>query len=371
MSGPYVVTDFRPNDVATYAMNLLYRDADKPHFANVVIKGGGDATSAARAVFETGETDFAWNLQLAPDVLDQMMAKGRGDPVTAFGSAVEYVFLNQTDPDPALNALRSTVEGGEHPILADIDVRHALSLAIDRPVLAEALYGPLGKPTCNIVPAPAQYVSTANDECLTQDVDRAKALLTEAGWVDTDGDGIRDKDGRKLSLLFTTTTSGVRQDTQGILKQWWQDIGAEVELRNVAGSVFFGGDAGNPDTRQKFFADIEMYTDNSKGTDQESFLAKWTCASIPSPSNQWQGSNVQRFCSPEYDALAEKLRETDGLEARTAVAREMNDILAQSFTMLPIVHRGNISGKAKSLDGPRMNNWDSELWNIADWSRVD
>lgn len=367
-TGPYVVKDFKPNDVVSYAMNPLYRVADKPHFASVTIKGGGDAMSSARAVFETGEADYAWNLQLAPDVFAQLAQSGKARPVTAYGSMVEYLFLNLSDPAAGLGDKRSTLAGGANPILGDIRVRKALSLPIDRALIAEALYGEQGKPTCNIVPAPAQYVSSANDACLTPDVEAAKALLDEAGWK-PGPDGIREKDGQKLSLSFVTSTSGVRQDTQVLLKQTWQELGVEVGLRNVSGSVFFGGDAGNPDTRQKFPADIEMYTDNSKGLDQEAFLGKWLCAAIPSPETQWQGSNVARYCDAGYDALAARLRGTDGLEARAEIAREMNDMLVQSYATIPLVHRGNVSAAVMSLEGVTMNPWDSELSSVADWSR--
>lgn len=368
-TGPYMVKDFKPNDVAIYTVNPTFRETDKPHFANVTIKGGGDAMSSARAVFNTGEADYGWNLQLAPDVFESLVAEGKARPVTAFGSMVEYLFLNLTDASAELGDKRSTAEGGPNKFLSDIRVRQALSLAIDRTEIAEVLYATQGEPTCNVVPAPAQYVSTANDACLTPDIDKANALLDEAGWA-MGGDGIREKDGQKLKMSFLTATSGVRQDTQAMLKQSWKAIGVDVDLRNVSGSVFFGGDAGNPDTRQKFYADIEMYTDNSKGTDQESFLAKWTCAAIPSPATQWQGSNMPRYCSEDYDALAKTFKQTGTIEARADVARKMNDMLVQSYTVIPLVHRGNVSGAVMSLQGNTMNPWDSELWDIANWSRT-
>lgn len=368
-TGPYVVKEFKPNDVAVFAMNPAFRDTDKPHFSSVTIKGGGDAMSAARAVFDTDEADYAWNLQLSPDVFEQLTSAGKARPVTAFGSMVEYLFLNLTDPSAELGDKRSTVEGGANKFLSDIRVRKALSLAIDRGEIAEVLYGEQGEPTCNVVPAPSQYVSKANDGCLTPDVEQAKALLDEAGWK-PGADGIREKDGLKLKLSFLTSTSGVRQDTQAMLKQSWKAIGVDVDLRNVSGSVFFGGDAGNPDTRQKFYADIEMYTDNSKGLDQESYLSKWTCAAIPSPETQWQGSNMPRYCSQDYDALAKTFRQTDTIEARADLARKMNDMLVQSYTVIPLIHRGNVSAAVKSLQGNAMNPWDSELWDIADWSRA-
>lgn len=202
-------------------------------------KGGGDAMSAARAVFETGETDYAWNLMLAPDVLAKLTSTGKAKPVTAYGSMVEYLFLNLTDPSSDLGDKRSTVAGGPNKILSDIRVRKALSLAMDRGEIAEVLYGDQGKATCNVVPAPAQYVSTANDCCLKPDVAAAKALLDEAGWK-PGADGIREKAGQKLMLSFLTSTSGVRQDTQAMLKEYWKVLGVSVDLRNVSASVFFG-----------------------------------------------------------------------------------------------------------------------------------
>lgn len=47
----------------------------------------------------------------------------------------------------------------------------------------------------------------------------------------------------------------------------------------------------------------------------------------------------------------------------------MNDMLIQEYTMIPLIHRGSVSAHSLKLKGVRMNAWDSELWNIADWSR--
>jgi peptide/nickel transport system substrate-binding protein len=135
--------------------------------------------------------------------------------------------------------------------------------------------------------------------------------------------------------------------------------------------VFFGGDPASPDTFQKFFADVEMYTNNFSGVDPEAYMANWRCSEIPSPSSQWQGSNMQRFCDPAYDALVTEMSSTASLEDRGRMAREMNDMLVQSYSIIPLIHRGGVSAHANSLDGIRMSDWDSELWNIKDWSRAD
>ena len=369
-TGPFVVTDFRPNDVITMAANPNYRDPSKPAFATLTFKGGGDAAGAGRAVMETGEFDYAWNLQLAPDVLAKMAEGGKGVPIAAFGTLVERIEMNLTNPSPDLpEGERSTV-AHPHPILSDFKVRKALSMAIDRELLVEVGYGQAGRPTCNVVPAPALYASD-NTECLTQDLEGAKALLEEAGWTDSDGDGVRDKDAMKLSLLYQTSTNAVRQDFQALIKDWWSQIGVETELRNIDASVFFGGDPGSPDTFEKFYADVEMYANNFDGTDPQSYLAGYRCERIPSPATQWQGENINRFCSEEYDALVDELGRTGELDKRGELAKKLNDMLTKdTMTIVPLVDRGRVSAHSTTLGGVILNTWDSELWNVADWYRI-
>ncbi|MDP2738326.1 MAG: peptide ABC transporter substrate-binding protein [Pseudorhodobacter sp.] len=368
-TGPFVVTEFKTNDTIQYAANPNYRDPMKPAFATVNFKGGGDAQAAARAVLETGEFDYAWNLQLAPDVLAGMAAAGKGHVINAFGTLVERIEMNMTDPDPALaEGERSTVMH-PHPILSDIRVREALSKAIDRNLLVEVGYGPAGRATCNLVPAPELFASD-NTGCIAQDMAGAKALLDEAGWV-PGADGVREKDGRRLHLLYQSSTNAVRQDFQALIKGWWNELGVEVELKNVDASVFFGGDPGSPDTFQKFYADVEMYANNFDGSDPEPYLAQYTCAKAPGPDSQWQGENINRFCDPAYDAMVAELGGTGEMAKRGELARKLNDMLTKdSFVVVPLVDRGRNSGQAESLGGVVLNTWDSELWNVSDWFRV-
>ncbi len=372
-TGPYRVVEFRANDVAVYEANENYREADKPAFARVTLKGGGDAASAARAVLETGEMDYAWNLQVEPEILAQMEAAGRGEVVSSFGTSMERILLNQTNPDSSLGDDRSEYMDGNnpHPFLSDSIVRQAMSMAIDRSILTEIGYGAAGRPTCNVLPAPEVYASTANDACLPQDLEGAKALLDEAGIVDSDGDGVREKDGVPLRVLYQTSTNSVRQATQALVKQWWDELGIATELRNIDAAVFFGNDISSPDTYGKFFADVEMYTNNFAGTDPEAYMADYTCAEVAGMDNQWLGSNHPRWCEPDYDALAAQLAETVGIEARAEIVKQMNDMIVQNYVVIPLIHRGDVSAKATTLEGVLMNSWDSELWNIADWTRAE
>jgi peptide/nickel transport system substrate-binding protein len=369
-TGPFVVTDFKPNDVIQLSANENFRVEGKPAFASVTFKGGGSAEASGRAVMETGEFDYGWNLQLAPDVIAKMAEAGKGVPVSAFGALVERLEMNLTNPSPDLPPETRATVAEPHPFLSNGDVRKALSIAIDRELLVEVGYGDAGRPTCNLVPAPAIYASD-NTECLTQDLDGARALLDGAGWTDTDGDGIRDKDGVKMSILYQTSTNAVRQDFQALIKQWWEEIGVEVELRNLDGSVFFGGDPGSPDTFQKFYADVEMYANVFDGTDPQAYLAAYRCGNEPKPSSQWQGENINRFCDPEYDKLINQLATTGDLEERGKIARKMNDMLTkESNTIVPLVDRGRVSGHSVTLGGVQLNVFDSELWNAADWYRI-
>lgn len=369
-TGPFRVTEFRTNDVIQLEANPNYRDPAKPAFATMTLKGGGDAEAAGRAVLETGEFDYAWNLQLAPSVIQGMVAAGKGQAISGFGTLVERIEMNLTDPSPELPEGERSTAMHPHPFLSDVRVRKALSMAIDRALLVEVGYGQAGRPTCNIVPAPAVYASD-NTDCLTQDIEGAKALLEEAGWTDSDGDGIRDKDGKKLSILYQTSTNAVRQDFQALIKQWWSEIGVETELKNISADVYFGSDPNSPDTFQKFYADVEMYANNFDGTDPEAYLAAYTCDKAPRPETQWQGENINRFCDPAYDALVAELGRTGEISKRGEIAKKLNDMLTKdSYVIVPLVDRGRVSAHSNTLGGVILNTWDSELWNAADWFRI-
>ena len=367
-TGPFVVTDFRTNDVIQLVANENYREAGKPAFASMTFKGGGDATAAGRAVMETGEFDYAWNLQLAPDVIASMEAGGMGTPVAGFGPLVERIMLNQTNPDQSLSAEERSVIR-PHPFLGDPAVYKAMSLAIDRPLLVEVGYGQAGKVTCNWIPAPAA-VNSDTFTCDVQDIAGANAMLDAAGYLDTDGDGVREANGVPMAILYQTSTNAVRQDFQALIKEWWSEIGIDAELRNIDSSVFFGGDPGSPDTFQKFYADVEMYANTFNGTDPQAYLGNGLCANAPSPATQWQGENISRFCDEGYDALYAQLTSTADADERASISRQLNDIIVAQGGMIPLVHRGRLSAHATSLGGVDLNVWDSELWNAADWYRT-
>ncbi|MEN9935442.1 MAG: hypothetical protein RLZZ387_2021 [Chloroflexota bacterium] len=365
-TGAWQVKDFMPGDVVVYERNANYRDAANVFFDEVEIKGGGDATTAARAVCETGEVDFAWNLQVQKAVLEPILAAGQCDPVVSGSFGIERVVLNFANPDPALGEKRAEPDQ-PHWAFSDLKVRQAVAKAIDRAAIAEQLYGPTGSVTCNILTQPVEYAST-NLTC-ERDVEGAKALLDEAGWVVPEGSSIREKDGKKLVLSFSTSINPLRQGEQAIIKANLAEVGIQVDLKAIDAGVFFGGDPGNPDTLNKMYVDMQMYTNSNTNPDPTGYFDGWSCANVNSAANQWQGGNDGRYCSEEYDAALAQLKTTLDPEQRIELFIQLNDILVNDGAVIPLIDRTTPQGKSKALNGPTGSTFDSQLWNIATWSK--
>ncbi len=370
-TGPYRIIDFQTNEEAIYERNPFYR-GPTPYFDRVFFKGGGEAIDAAGAVMEKGEADYAWNLQVEPETLVRMEAAGLGELVVAYSSLVERIVVNQTNPDPALGDNRSEYLDGQnpHPFLTYMPIPQAMSMAIDRGLISEQLYGFSAEPTCNVITGPPKYVSTANEGCLTQDITGANKLLDDSGVLDTDGDGIREYDGVPLRITYQTSVNAVRQNTQAMIRDWWSQIGIETELLQHDASLFFGGDpvADKDASLRRFFADVQMYA-NGSGIDPQQYLSGALCKHIQTRDNNWAFDNSARSCDPEYDELFAQLEQTQIGPEREALAKRLHDIYVQNYFEIPLVERGFVSAHLNTLKGVRINGWDSELWNIAEWRR--
>lgn len=372
-TGPYIAADFRAGDSVRYEFNPQYRGAGvgQPYFREIVLQGGGDAIQAARSVLELDEADYAWNLQVEPDTLAAIADGGSGVVVSGFSTNVERLLLNQTNPDAGLGGLRSEYADGTnpHPFLTDPVVGRALSLAIDRSALVRIGYGDLGgRPTCNVWPVPGQ-ASRNNDECLVQNLELANSILDDAGIVDSDGDGVRERDGVPLKVLLQTSTNAVRQATQEHIKAWWAEIGVEAELKHINASVFFGDDPNSPDTAGKFYADVQMYTTGGSSSDAEGYLVSWTSGEIARAANSFRGSNSERFSSDEFDRLHRELRTAFDPDKRQQITIALNDLLVQSYATIPLIHRGSVAAYGNDIEGFHVNGWDSDLWNLEAWTR--
>ncbi|MBE9138415.1 peptide ABC transporter substrate-binding protein [Nodosilinea sp. LEGE 07088] len=366
-TGPYRVVSFTPGDVIVYEANPNYREADQLAFSRVELKGGGDATSAARAVLQTGDVDYANNLQVEAAILEQLEAAGQGEVVANFGSLVERIIFNFSDPNQATADGETSSVEFPHPFFSDPQVRQAVNLAIDRDTIATQLYGPTGQPTTNFLVAPGPYAS--ENTSYDYDLEAAAALLDAAGWVDSNGNGTRDKDGQEMAVVFQTSVNPVRQKTQEIVKQSLEQIGIGVELKSIDASVYFSGDPASRETLDRFQADLQMFATGNTNPDPGSYMQTYTCDEIAQKANNWSKSNYARYCNPEFDALWQQAAATLDPQVRQELFVQMNDLLIEEAAVMPIVHRADVSGVSNQLEGINLTPWDLSTWNIADWKR--
>ncbi len=364
-TGPYQVTTFKSGDVVVYEPNPHYRAPLA--FERIELKGGGDAASAARAVMQTGDADFAYNIQVEAPILKQLETGGQGQFVTSFGSLAERILFNFTDPNQTADSgERSSVEF-PHPFFNDAKVRQAFSLAIDRDTIADQLYGPAGQGTVNFLVSPEIYRSANTSYGF--DLDQANQLLDQAGWVDSNNNGTRDRNGTEMQVLFITSVNPVRQKTQEIIKQNLAAIGVGTELRSLDPAVYFSGDPASEDTVEHFYADLQMFATGNTNPDPAAYLKTYTCDEISQKENNWSGQNYSRYCNPDYDKLWQQSTTELDNKKRTALLIQMNDTLIEDYAVLPIVHRADIDAVSDRITGIELTPWDLHTWNIADWKR--
>jgi peptide/nickel transport system substrate-binding protein len=337
---------------------------NRPHFDTIEMKGGGDAVSAARAVLQTGEYDFAWNMQVEDEILLRLEKGGRGRVEITPGGAIEHIQLNTTDPWTEVDGERSSAKT-KHPLLSDPAVRQAFAMLVDRASVQDHIYGRTGIATGNFLNNPERFRS--KNTKWEFNVEKANQLLEQAGWK-RGPDGVRAKDGKKLKLVYQTSINAPRQKNQAIVKQACQKAGIDLELKSVTASVYFSSDVGNPDTYTKFYCDIQMYTTTMTQPDPELFMNQFVSWEICSKENKWQGRNITRWLSEEYDrAFHAAEGELDPVK-RAALFIRMNDLACGSQAVIPIVNRPKVSAVSHKLH-LSISSWDNDLWNLRDWYR--
>ena len=364
-TGPYKFVDFKPGDSIKAEMNTSYHVATRPFFDTLEMKGGGDSISATRAVIQTGEYDFCWNVQVEDDILRRMEQGGKGRVDIAEAGNIEHVQCNQTDPWTEVDGERSSLKT-HHPFLVDPAVRQALNLLVDRASIHEQIYGRLGRTSANFLNAPSRFHS--KNMKWEFNVDKASQILEAAGWK-KGADGIRAKDGKKLKMVFQTSINQPRQKTQAIIKQAAAKAGIDIEIKSVVASVYFSSDVANSDTYTKFYTDIQMYTTTMGSPDPEVFMNQFTTAEVATKENKWQGRNIPRWRNEEYDKVFKAAEaELDPIK-RGALFIKMNDLVIQGGTVIPVLWRSVISAASHKLKNTDITGWDSNFWNLRNWYR--
>ena len=365
-TGPYRFLDFKPGDLVKGERNPAYHLASRPYFDTIEMKGGGDAVSAARAVIQTGEYDYAWNMQVEDEILIRLENGGnaRGRVEIVPGGNIEHIELNSTDPWTEVEGERSSIKT-KHPLFSDPAVRQALALLVDRASVETHIYGRTGVATGNFINNPHRFVS--KNTKWEFNVGKANQLLDEAGWQ-RGPDGIRGKDGKKLKLVFQTSINAPRQKTQAIVKQACQKAGIDVELKSVTSSVYFSSDVANPDTYAKFYADLQMFTTTMGEPDPEVFMRQFASWEVASKENKWQGRNITRWRSDEYDKKFQAAGSELDPVKRAALFIAANDLVVGDGAVIPVVYRPRVSAMSHQLRAS-LSGWDNDMWDLRNWYR--
>jgi ABC-type transport system substrate-binding protein len=249
----------------------------------------------------------------------ELEQRGSTQVAVVHGPAWEQLIFNLYAP----TTFASNSRAQPHPILSDVRVRQAIAYAVDRQALIDSVYG--GKSfvlnEARVFPNHPLYASNTQITLYAFDPERAGALLEQAGWVDTDDDGIREcqgcasgaEEGSPLSLTYRTTSSPLRDQVVTQVQDNLNAVGFDIGVELLPREVFFGDATGlivgDFDIGQ--FAEL---TGVDPGGERQ-----YGCEWVPSPDNGWYGENYSGWCNEQADqALLEASRSLRVDERRAA-----------------------------------------------------
>ena len=354
-TGPFRITEFKSADHITAERNPSYREPGKPYLDRIIFRSV-PSREVALAQLKAGEVGAMWNLLEAqlPELQRQTDVNVRA--VTS--PTVERLEFNLARPanpaDPAV----------PHPVLGDVNMRHALVLATPKKQFVDKLLD--GKAT---VAQSTLSIGWAAPNDVHQDgynPARAKQLLDRAGWI-PGADGIRVRNGVRASLRITTTTGDkIREEIEQVLIDEWRQIGVALEVSNVPSSVLFGSWSQNS-PRKKGDFDINMYASAPDIDPQETVAQRFACANIPRPENGGAGFNYYRYCDQQTDQLIDQAGSTVDQARRRQLYAAILKRLDDAQISVWLYNRANIDAYRASVGGYRDNGWDNFTWNAQDW----
>jgi peptide/nickel transport system substrate-binding protein len=247
-----------------------------------------------------------------------------------------------------------------HPAISDVRVRQAIALCFDRFSVVEDLL--LGKTE---VAASFWHNTPFQDPDLEPwpyDPERGKALLDEAGWVDTNDDGVRDKDGEELILVHGTTTREVRADTQAVAQQQLAECGIQLDIVGYASDVFFlsygeGGPAPSGEL------DIFEYSGNTDFPDPNT--SRFLCGEVPSDEFP-DGNNDQKLCDEDLEALFQLQATQVDFAERQQTFWEIGNYMTENVYWLGVWYDPDAFGVSERLTNVTISGA-APFYSIAAW----
>lgn len=317
-SGPFVIAEYKPGEFVRLERNQ-YWNGPEPYIDEVIYRIFKSEDALAEAL-KTGEIDFAYID--SPNIFNSL--QGQPNIETFVGTIPEFdeIAMNTGSAmQPAQGPFKPHGDG--HPALADRTVRRAIRMAIDSETLVEKVKLGYGIPGTTIIPpvsvAGARWEPTG-DELIPFDLEGANRLLDEAGYLDTDGDGVREMPGGGRPLVFRYYTQTDDQNTiktAPFVQRWLEDIGIKTEVTAMSSGRL--GDEINAGTYDLF------HWGWIPDPDPDSALSWFTCGERP-PNAQTYGNNDAYYCNPEYDRLYLEQRTTLDPERRLEIIHEMQKI---------------------------------------------
>jgi peptide/nickel transport system substrate-binding protein len=312
-----------------------------PYIEQLVFKYIPDMT-VLYAQFKSGDIDLVGQAYINPDNYQE--AKSLPDRVVIAEpkGSVESIYLNQ-----------------DRPQFRDRAVREALYLAMDRQSIIDALYYGVPSPAETFMP-PQSYYYNADLPKQEFNLDRARKLLDEAGWL-PGADGIREKDGVRLSFSNSTTVGNhLREQTQQFLQQTFAEIGVEMTIENLPPAVMWGEFWG-----MSQFDSAMVGITYLVGGDPDVTYRFHTKAIAAKGGN---GSNNAQYSNSEVDALLEEGRRTFDPEKRREIYFRVQEIIRHDLPFLPLFVYTNIYGRKAGIEGFEVNNnTRTESWHAAGW----
>jgi peptide/nickel transport system substrate-binding protein len=344
-TGPFKVDSFTPGDNVQYSIF-------------------SDATSASRAVIQSGEVDYAWNIQVEEAVMKQIESAGNlGKFITWNGGGTEKLLFNFSDPNTEKDGEKSN-KSVPHPHFTVLGVRQAVNMSVDRDTIATQLYGRGGAATpyvqnivTSILPPGEKYV---------YDLKQAATLLDQAG-AKMNG-STRELNGRALKWNYQTSVNDVRQKHQEIVKQSLGTLGIDIEIKSIDASVYFSGDPSNDDTTNKFYADLEMYTNSPSSPFPILWFQRYLSTQIAQKANGWAMNNVSRLSNPQFDALYNQVQQEMDPSKSTPLFIQIMQLAWDQVFELGQISRKNVAAVSNKLKGQVTTQWAYETYDMKNWS---
>ena len=247
--------------------------------------------------FETAEAQYnalkAGDLDAVDDVPGKIFATiMAGDEPNITGIAGNQGSFSEL----AMNSGCPTGIGDGHVALQDPNVRRAINWSLDRQLMVDKVLNGFGKPAVGISASanPAFDYQVEADQTYSYDPAKANALLDEAGWIDTNGDGVRDKDGVELKLRYFDRSVGGAADTTPFITGFLKDVGIATDVK-----TFDEDSLAAIQSKSEF----DLYTWGwSPYADPDNMLSNFTSSAVPTDPAVG-GYNDGNWCNAEYDAL--------------------------------------------------------------------